>query len=77
MYCFVAIALHPHASSITVFKGMNFSEWHEQVSFQLGVIDLDLELLDNEPTTITDQSSEEESYFKHREWSNGLSLRFM
>ena len=40
-----------------MFNGLNFSEWCEQVKFHLGVLDLDLALLEEQPTTITDESS--------------------
>ena len=51
---FAVIPLHSHASSVTVFNGLNFSEWHEQLQFHLGVMDLDLALLNDKPTAITD-----------------------
>jgi len=75
---FAVIPLHSHASSVTVFNGLNFSEWHEQVQFHLGVMDLDLALLNDKPTAITDKSSEDEKSF-HKSWerSNRLSLMFM
>ncbi|XP_060195416.1 uncharacterized protein LOC132624692 [Lycium barbarum] len=79
MYIYFApIALHSLASSVTVFNGLNFSEWHEQVQFHLGVMDLDLALLKEKPTPITDTSSEDEKSF-HKAWerSNRLSLMFM
>ncbi|XP_075083097.1 uncharacterized protein LOC142166959 [Nicotiana tabacum] len=73
-----AIPLHSHALSVTVFNGLNFSEWHEQVQFHLGVIDLDLALLNDKPTAITDTSSADEKSF-HKAWkrSNMLNLMFM
>ncbi|XP_059309954.1 uncharacterized protein LOC132061100 [Lycium ferocissimum] len=75
---FAAIPLHSLASSVTVFNGLNFSEWHEQVQFHLGVMDLDLALLKEKPAAITDTSSEDEKSF-HKAWerSNRLSLMFM
>ncbi|KAK4713388.1 hypothetical protein R3W88_019295 [Solanum pinnatisectum] len=66
------IPLHSHASSVTMFNGLNFSEWHEQVQFHLGVMDLDLALLNDKPTAIT-----EKSFHKSWEHSNRLSLMFM
>ena len=51
---FAVISLQSHASSVTVFNGLNFSEWHEQLQFHLGVMDLDLALLNDKPTAITD-----------------------
>ncbi|XP_060210393.1 uncharacterized protein LOC132637296 [Lycium barbarum] len=75
---FAAIPLHSLASSVTVFNGLNFSEWHEQVQFHLGVMELDLALLKEKPTAITDTNSEDEKFF-HKAWerSNKLSLMFM
>ncbi|KAK4716224.1 hypothetical protein R3W88_014562 [Solanum pinnatisectum] len=75
---FTVIPLHSHASFVTVFNGLNFSEWHEQVQFHLSVMDLDLALLNDKPTAITDKSSEDEKSF-HKSWkhSNRLSLMFM
>ncbi|XP_049394460.1 uncharacterized protein LOC125858676 [Solanum stenotomum] len=75
---FAVIPLHSHASSVIVFNGLNFSEWREQVQFHLGVMDLDLALLNDKHTAITDKSSEDEKSF-HKSWerSNRLSLMFM
>uniref|UniRef100_A0A1U7Y848 Uncharacterized protein LOC104245390 n=1 Tax=Nicotiana sylvestris TaxID=4096 RepID=A0A1U7Y848_NICSY len=72
------IPLHSHALSVTVFNGLNFSKWHEQVQFHLGVMDLDLALLNDKPAVITDTSSADEKYF-HKAWerSNRLSLMFL
>nr|XP_016451707.1 PREDICTED: uncharacterized protein LOC107776334 [Nicotiana tabacum] len=72
------IPLHLHALSVTVFNGLNFSEWHEQVQFHLGVMDLDLALLNDKSASITDSSSADEKSF-HKAWerSNRLSLMFM
>nr|XP_016432340.1 PREDICTED: uncharacterized protein LOC107758998 [Nicotiana tabacum] len=72
------VPLHSHASSVTVFNGLNFSKWHEQVQFHLGVMDIDLALLNDKPTAITDTSNADEKSF-HKAWerSNKLSLMFM
>ncbi|XP_069143300.1 uncharacterized protein [Solanum lycopersicum] len=61
-----------------MFNGLNFSKWHEQVQFHLGVMDLDFALLNDKSTIITDKSSEDEKSF-HKSWerSNILSLMFM
>ncbi|XP_019230131.1 PREDICTED: uncharacterized protein LOC109211085 [Nicotiana attenuata] len=65
-YFSAAIPLHSHASSVTVFNELNFSEWHEQVQFHLSVMDLDLALLNDKPNSITESSSaDEKSYIKH------------
>nr|XP_009773568.1 PREDICTED: uncharacterized protein LOC104223769 [Nicotiana sylvestris] len=73
-----AIPFNSFVSSVTVFNGLNFSEWHEQVQFHLGVIDLDLALLNDKPAAITDSSSADEKSF-HKAWerSNMLNLMFM
>ncbi|KAG8377675.1 hypothetical protein BUALT_Bualt08G0057500 [Buddleja alternifolia] len=54
------VSLHSHATFVTVFNGLNFSEWREQVNFHLGVLDLDLALLEEKPADITDESSDTE-----------------
>ncbi|XP_019264249.1 PREDICTED: uncharacterized protein LOC109241881 [Nicotiana attenuata] len=73
-----SIPFHSHASSVTVFNGLNFSKWLEQVQFHLGVMDLDLALLNDKPAAITDSSSADEKSF-HKAWEcyNMLSLMFM
>ena len=75
IYIFAAVS---HASAVTIFNGLNFSKWHEQVNFHLGVLDLDLALLEEKPTDITDTSSEAEKS-KHKVWnrSKRLCLSFM
>ncbi|XP_019246293.1 PREDICTED: uncharacterized protein LOC109234904 [Nicotiana attenuata] len=75
---FAAIPFHSHASSVTVFNRLNFYEWHEQVQFHLGMMDLDLALLNDKPAAITDSSSADEKSF-HKAWehSNMLILMFI
>ncbi|XP_022864320.1 uncharacterized protein LOC111384288 [Olea europaea var. sylvestris] len=67
-----------HASSVPLFNGLNFSDWCEQVQFNLGVLDLDLALQVEKPADLTDESSADEKSF-HKAWerSNRLSLMFM
>ncbi|KAG8385188.1 hypothetical protein BUALT_Bualt03G0015900 [Buddleja alternifolia] len=62
-----SVSLHSHATSVTVFNGLNFSEWREQVNFHLGVLDLDLALLEEKPTDITNESSDTEK-LKLKAW---------
>ena len=78
IYIFAVVSLHSHASAVTIFNGLNFSEWREQVNFYLGVLDLDLALLEEKPADITDTHSEAEKS-KHKVWdrSNRLCLSFM
>ena len=78
IYIFAAVFLYSHASVVTIFNGLNFSEWREQVNFHLGVLDLDLALLEEKPADITDTSSEaEKSKYKAWDRSNILCLSFM
>ena len=53
------ISLHFLGMSVLIFNGLNFSDWSEQVQFHLGVLDLDLALQVEKPTTITNTSSNE------------------
>ena len=60
------------------FNGLNFSDWNEQVQFYLGVLDLDLSILEKKFTSITDASSNEEKiHYKAWEISNRLNLMLM
>ena len=56
----ILVSLHSHASSISVFNGLNFPDWSEQVQFHLGVLDLDLAFQVEKPAAITDASNNEE-----------------
>ena len=75
---FATISLHSHASVVTVFNGLIFFECREQVNFHLGVLDLNLALLEENPIDITDMSSEIEK-LNHKAWDryNRLCLSFM
>ena len=58
-----------------IFNGLNFSDWNEQVQFHLGVLDLDLAILEEKPTTIIDASSnKEKTHYKACERSNRLIM---
>ncbi|XP_057757141.1 uncharacterized protein LOC130976318 [Arachis stenosperma] len=71
------ISIHSQASSITMFNGLNFSEWNEQMKFHLGLLDLDLSLLEEKPI-VTDDNDEDKKYaLKTWERSNILSIMFM
>ena len=70
--------MNSHFSTLPVFNGRNFSEWREQIKFYLGVMDLDLALREEKPSSITDSSIEEEKFhYKNWEKSNRLSLIYM
>jgi len=60
------------------FNGLNFSDWNEQVQFNLDVLDLDLAIMEEKSATITDASSNEEKvHYKVWERYNRLNLMFM
>ena len=68
-------SLNSNVSSALIFNGLNFSDWTEQVLFHLNVLDLDLTILEKNPTTIIDSSSiEDKVHYKAWERSNKLSL---
>ena len=57
IYVFIVVFLYSNAYAVTIFNGLNFSEWREQVNFHLDILDLNLALLEEKPTDITDTSS--------------------
>ena len=60
------------------FNGLNFSDWNDQVQFHLGVLDIDLAMLEEKSITIADASSNEEKvHYKAWERSNRFSLMLM
>lgn len=66
------------ANSVLKFNGLNYDEWSEQIRFTLGIMALDLAILTEEPSAITDDSSEtEKSRYEACERSNRLSLNLM
>ncbi|KAG8371343.1 hypothetical protein BUALT_Bualt13G0077800 [Buddleja alternifolia] len=77
IYVSAVVSLHLHATAISVFNVLNFSEWREQVN-HLGLLDLDLALLEEKSVDITDISSDAKK-LKHKIWdmSNKLCLNFM
>ena len=61
----VSNLLNSHVSFVSIFNGLNFSDWNEQVQFYLNVLDLDLALLEEKHAIITDASrNEEKTYYK-------------
>ncbi|XP_024004861.1 uncharacterized protein LOC112082010 [Eutrema salsugineum] len=71
--------LFASANSVIKFNGLNYGEWFEQIRFTLGVMALDSAILtDEEPSAITEDSSEsEKSRYERWERSNRLSLNLM
>ncbi|XP_031103925.1 uncharacterized protein LOC116007371 [Ipomoea triloba] len=72
------VSMLSQVASIVKFNGLNFAEWHEQIQFHLGVLDLDLALLTDKPAAIDDNSSADDVAF-HQAWerSNRLSMMLM
>ena len=63
---------------MSIFNGPNFSYWNEQVQFHLGVLDLDLAILEEKSTTNTNASSnEEKTHYKVWKRSKRLNLMLM
>ena len=69
---------YSQATSVIKFNGLNFSEWCEQIQFDIGVLDHDLALLSEKLVAFTEESNAKQRYF-HKAWeiSNRLSLKFM
>ena len=60
------------------FNGLIYADWSEQIRFQLGFMDLDLAIVSEKPTTITETSTEvDKSFYEAREQSNRLSLNLI
>ncbi|XP_037497166.1 uncharacterized protein LOC119371323 [Jatropha curcas] len=78
LFSTIPTSLHSLASAITTFDGSNFSEWYERVQFSLGVLDLDMALLNEKPPKVTIESTIKEAEHS-KAWirSNRLSLMFM
>ena len=71
-------SLNSHVSSVSIFNGLNFFDWNEQVQFYFSVLDLHLAILEEKPATINDASSnEEKAHYKAWERSNSLNLMLM
>ena len=53
-------SLNSRVSFASIFNGLKFSNWNEQVQFHLDVMDLGLSILEEKLATIIDSSSNEE-----------------
>ena len=63
---------------IVKFNGLNYNNWSEQIRFHLGAMNLDVALVLEKPTTIIEESSEDDRDFMGTwEQSNRLSLSLM
>ncbi|XP_010556506.1 PREDICTED: uncharacterized protein LOC104825812 [Tarenaya hassleriana] len=65
-------------NGIVKFNGLNYADWSEQIQFYLGFNDMDYALLNEKPTAITDESSENDR-INFESWgrSNRLCLNLM
>jgi len=88
--CFVSKQLCEIYYAITALNSLNshvssnqflmdfFSDWNEKVQFHLGVLNLDLAILEEKLATIIDVSSnKEKAHYKSWKRSIKLSLMFM
>ena len=44
-------------------NGLNYADWSKQIQFQLGVMDLDLAIVSEKPTSITETNTEADKSF--------------
>ena len=78
MQFLVSNSLNSHDSFVPNFNRLNFSYQNKQIQFHLGVLDLDLAILEEKHVTITDASSTgEKTHYKARERSNIFTLMLM
>ncbi|XP_031252257.1 uncharacterized protein LOC116110175 [Pistacia vera] len=73
-FVFASSALH--ALSVVKFNGFNYNEWSKQVKCYLGVQNLNLTLMTENPIDLIENSTDKERSF-HKKWerSNRLSLK--
>ncbi|XP_028063222.1 uncharacterized protein LOC114266519 [Camellia sinensis] len=74
----IPTSLHSLALGVPLLTVSNFSEWYEDVQFTLGVLDLDMTLLEDKPVDITEDSTAKQVVlFESWKRANRLSLMFM
>lgn len=72
------VNMNSRASFVTMFNGLNFSEWKEQIEYHLGLHDLDLSLLEEKPLALNENSiAIERATQKSWERSNRLNFKSM
>ncbi|KAG8387743.1 hypothetical protein BUALT_Bualt02G0053100 [Buddleja alternifolia] len=69
------VSLHSHIIAVIVFNGLNFSEWLEQVNFHLGVLDLDLAVLEEKSANVIDRNNDAER-LKHKAWDSVTAKKY-
>ena len=72
------IVVNNQLCSIETLNGNNYTRWKSEVEFVLGLADLDLALLKDEPQEPTNDSTAEEKAYYHK-WvkANRLSIMVM
>ncbi|KAG8382277.1 hypothetical protein BUALT_Bualt05G0060000 [Buddleja alternifolia] len=71
-----AVSLYSHATAVTVFNDLNFSEWREQFNFHLGVMNLELTFLEEKAAKITDTSNDVEK-LKNKAWDSVTTKEYL
>ena len=72
------IAVNNQLCSIETLNGNNYARWKSDVELALGLADLDLALLKDEPQEPTnDSTSDEEAYYQKWVRANRLSIMVM
>ena len=74
----ISINLLAMGNGLIKFNGLNYTDWFEQIQFQLGVMDSDLGIVSKNSIAITKTSTEaDRSIYEAQEQSNRLSLSLM
>lgn len=77
-FFFQTVYTGPDLSSIETLNGPNYEKWKLDVEVVLGLMDLDLALIEDKPAALTASStSEQKLKFKNWETSNRMSLLVM
>ena len=72
------IAVNNQLCSIETLNGKNYARWKSDVELALGLVDLDLALLKDEPQeTTNDSTAEEKAYYRKWMRPNRLSIMVM
>ena len=70
------IAMNNQLCSIETLNGNNYGRWKSDVALPLGLADLDLALLEDEPQEPTNDSTAEEKAYYHK-WARANRLSIM
>ena len=50
-------------NGLVKFNGLNYAEWADHIDFQLGVMNLDIAIVMEKPTTPTNESTDDDKNF--------------